>query len=186
MSGYGKQILIMSTIAIVLVVGVGLGVYLLQPQVPSGTSSSSTSVSKSSSTSYETSSVSTETANSCTSLIVLNGSEYCSFDATNITTIESPGFATMDPTIRFMNVTFRTTCQAYVGNCGPQSSTRMYTGAIEYNLTFSDGSSEVITNIWNGCSTTYLLSTHENPSAGFYLKCISNKTQEILLIVQRT
>lgn len=149
------------------------------------TQSSNTTISSTpSNTKTLSSSSGTETINTCGSQIALNGTQYCSLDVTNITSIGVPGWATMNRSVDFMGVNFKTVCQDNAGNCGSQNET-MFIGLVVFNLSFSDGSNENVTASATCAGSSYFLSKHQNPIAGFRLVCFQ-ATSQVYLLVQGT
>jgi hypothetical protein len=186
MSGYRKQMTIVSAVAVVIVIVVALGAYYNQPQSKGAPPSTAlTTLTSSSSVPLETtslSSASTETVDYCGNQISLNGTTYCSLNVTNITSVGVPGFATMYPPVDLMGVYFRTTCQDDMGNCGTGNTT-MFIGDIMYNIGFHDGTNQNVSTPWSECTTGDFLTDHQGLTAGFYLECVKD-TQEVILIVQ--
>ena len=121
----------------------------------------------------------TLTFSSCSTLINVNGTEYCALDVSSDILLGNPGysyFMTADAIV-FNGVTFRTICPSGYEGCpnAVQNSTVTIVGigAISLGLTFQDKANETLGSVLGDFSGNLtILSNHRNPRAGFSVEYV--------------
>lgn len=117
--------------------------------------------------------------------VTVNGTTYCSLDVTDNMTFQQFGYSVLDTPVKFMDLTFESTCQLNPGNC-PQMS-QGSAGVIPLAIIFPDGSIQEIAALYpsSGYQEDYYLSSPRTPRAGFILEgAVTTPVLRVLLLVQ--
>ena len=118
----------------------------------------------------------TLTFSSCSTVINVNGTEYCALDVSSDILLGNPGysyFMTADAIV-FNGVTFRTICPSGYQGCPNVSAdktiTQLTAGDIVVRLSFQDGTNETVGSVIGDLSGNLtILSIHGNPRAGILI-----------------
>ena len=115
----------------------------------------------------------------CSTVMNINGTEYCALDVSSDILLGNPGyhyFTTADAIV-FNGVTFRTICPSGYEGCpnAVQNSTVTVVeiGAIRIDLAFQDKTNETVGSVLGDFSGNLtILSNHRNPRAGFSVEYV--------------
>ena len=117
--------------------------------------------------------------------VTVNGTGYCSLDVTDNMTFRQFGYSTLNAPVKFMDLTFESTCQLYPQNC-PQMS-QGSAGVIPLAIIFPDGSIQEMSALYtpSNYQEEYYLSSPRTPRAGFILEgAVTTPVLRVILLVQ--
>lgn len=105
----------------------------------------------------------------------VGGSAYYTDNVTGDISVGNPGYSYfLNGSVTFMGVRFQTLCPPIYAGCpvppgaNATSQEPLYAGAIRLNVSFPDGTNETIGDVI-GETTSYFLSQHSTPRAGFLI-----------------
>lgn len=151
---------------LVLVVGAAAGYFI-------GVANSHTNTTT---TTTYTSATFTSVSNNGVYLMKVNGSFYWAVDVSKDIVIGMPGYSYfLNGSVTFDGVKFQTICPPNFGGCpgSNSSSTMVYAGAIRFNMTFPDKSTETVGSVIGNSIYTFVLS-HHYPRAGMLIEYVND------------
>ena len=110
------------------------------------------------------------------SLMKVNGSYYWADDVSRDIVIGQPGYSYfLNASVTFDGVKFQTICPPIYRDCpgSNSSSTVIYAGAIRFNVTFQDKTTETVGDVIGDSVFTYVLSQH-SPMAGMLIEYVND------------
>ncbi|HEV2139411.1 MAG TPA: hypothetical protein VGR53_11280 [Nitrososphaerales archaeon] len=108
--------------------------------------------------------------------MTVNGSDYCASDVSKDIVVQQPGYSyLLNSSITFMGVKFETICPSNYSGCpGTNGSSMTVTAAaIQFNMTFPDGTREAAGGVIGDSTYFFALSNHRNPRGGILIEYIS-------------
>jgi hypothetical protein len=169
----GVSTALVALVAALLLLAVGGSIYIFSRH----TSSSTSTPPPTSTLPTSTPPSNLVTVDTCGTEVTFNGTQYCSLDVSNFTTVSLQSYANMNHPVNFMGVLFQTVCPSYYEGCPIQGATTtvMPVGIVELNLTFGDGTNETVSALLGiSCPNSPILTQqHLAPQAGFYLDCVT-------------
>lgn len=109
-------------------------------------------------------------------LMNVNESYYWADDVSKDIVIGNPGCSYfLNASVTFDGVTFQTICPSNFRDCpgSNSSSTIVYAGAIRFNMTFPDESTETVGNVIGDSIYMFVLSQH-HPKAGMLIEYVND------------
>ena len=109
-------------------------------------------------------------------MMKVNGSYYWADDVSRDIVIGLPGYSYfLNASVTFDGVKFQTICPPIYRDCpgSNSSSTVVYAGAIRFNVTFPDKTTETVGDVIGDSIFTYVLSQH-TPMAGMLIEYVND------------
>jgi hypothetical protein len=111
----------------------------------------------------------------------ISGTLYGVVDVSWDTTVGAPGYTYFhNGSINFDGVTFKTICSSsYYGCPGSENNSTAITplaGAIIFNMTFPDGSTERASAVIGDLNHVLVMSQHTNPKAGILIQYVNDNS----------
>jgi hypothetical protein len=161
-----KQALAAFAVALVMILSAATGYF-------GGISTSHTSLTT---TTKYISTAHTSILNNGVYLMNVNGSYYWADDVSKDIMVGMPGYSYfLNGSVTFDGVTFQTICPSNFRDCpgSNSSSTIVYAGAIRFNMTFPDKSTETVGKVIGDSIYMFVLSQHY-PKAGMLIEYVND------------